>query len=126
MSHNGNTEFLEFWFEHFLAEGFTEEVAAKLAEEKMDETPTPWGQKMTKDLLHFRAEIAKEFAQENVHEKVGALKEALAWARWEREMERDNNTTHRVENWRNIKQPLTFDPLMLILQVQTKKGDNWN
>ena len=58
---------------------------------------------MTKDLLHFRAEIAKEFAQENVHEKVGALKEALAWARWEREMERDNNTTPLDKKWRNIK-----------------------
>ena len=58
---------------------------------------------MTKDLLHFRAEIAKEFAQENVHEKVVALKEALAWARWEREMERDNNTTPLDKKWRNIK-----------------------
>ena len=43
MSHDGNTQFLESWFNHFLEEGFTEEEAAKKAEEKLETTPTPWG-----------------------------------------------------------------------------------
>lgn len=40
---NRNTEFLEHWFNHFLEEGFTEAAAEKLAEEKLETTPTPWG-----------------------------------------------------------------------------------
>jgi len=40
---NRNTEFLEHWFNRFLEEGFTEAEAEKLAEEKLETTPTPWG-----------------------------------------------------------------------------------
>ena len=58
---------------------------------------------MNKDLQDFRDEIAKEFANENAHFQVGALKEALAWARWEQTLERVNNDTPSKLKWRNSK-----------------------
>ena len=62
---------------------------------------------MTKDLQDFRDEITKEFAHENVHYQVGALKEHLAWTRWTQYMDqkydRDNSNTLRFKNWKDIK-----------------------
>ena len=62
---------------------------------------------MTKDLQDFRDEITREFAHENVHYQVGALKEHLAWTRWTQEMDlkhlRDNSSTLRFKGWQNIK-----------------------
>ena len=56
---------------------------------------------MTKDLQKFRDEITKEFAHENVHYQVGALKEALAWTRWTQAINSDKKDTPFIK-FRNI------------------------
>tara|TARA_Y100001951_G_C11192159_1_gene212186 strand:- start:63 stop:194 length:132 start_codon:yes stop_codon:yes gene_type:complete len=43
MSNSVNEMLLENWFEDFLAEGFSEAEAERLANEKLETTPTPWG-----------------------------------------------------------------------------------
>ena len=43
MSNNANTALLESLFEQFLEEGYTEEQAEKLALERIEQIPTPWG-----------------------------------------------------------------------------------
>jgi hypothetical protein len=36
MSHIKNQEFLEYWYEHYLSLGYSEEEAVKLAEKEFD------------------------------------------------------------------------------------------
>jgi len=43
MSNATNEMLLENWFEEFFAEGFSEAKAEQLANEKLENTPTPWG-----------------------------------------------------------------------------------
>ena len=43
MSHWVNEEMLEKFFEEFLEEGFSDWEADKLAHEKLDTIPPPWG-----------------------------------------------------------------------------------
>ena len=43
MSNATNEMLLENWFEEFLAEGFSEAEAERLANEKLENTPAPWG-----------------------------------------------------------------------------------
>jgi hypothetical protein len=43
MSNLANETLLEDWFNQFLAEGYSEAEAERLANEKLETMPTPWG-----------------------------------------------------------------------------------